>query len=126
MPPTPPPQRSDAEMAEYVVLRYSAAAPPLWVLCDDDGERTVGRIVQTGLGHLADHLEVPGTAVPCPLNLGNARAWVIDGVDHLVGVTRSTAHAEAGALACEETYSVEDFLIHINWPDLANLDDGAP
>jgi len=44
----------------------------------------------------------------------------------LVGVTSNTVNAEAGALACEETYSVDDFLVHINWADPPNLDDGEP
>jgi hypothetical protein len=112
---------------EYIVLRFSADSPPLWVLSDDDdGEQATARIVQTGLLNLADHMEVPGTAVPCPLSMGDARAWVIDGVDHLVGVTRDVAKAEVGALACEDTYSAYDYLVLVDWPQLPNLDESPP
>jgi len=105
-------------MRNYIVLRYSRDAAPLWVLVDegDDVEQVVGRIVEHGLLRLADHMEVPGTAIPCPLNLNGAKAWVIDGVDLLVGVTGDIARAELGALSCERTYGVFDLAL-IDLPD---------
>ena len=105
-------------MRHYIVLRYSRDAAPLWVLTDehDDVEQVVGRMVEHGLFRLADHMEVPGTAIPCPMNLGGAEAWVIDGVDLLVGVTNDMAKAELGALSCETTYSAFDFLALVDRP----------
>jgi hypothetical protein len=105
-------------MRNYIVLRFSKDAAPLWVLADenDDVEQVVGRIVEHGLLRLAEHMEVPGTAIPCPLSLGGAKAWVVDGVDLLVGVTTDIAKAELGALSCETTYSAFDFLATFDPP----------